>query len=130
MSADRQLDIPATQGRWFTIPRYVPGRLTALDFIHFKWCGEINPADYLVIIESLDTAGPRFRSIGQLSETLELPHVQYPWDCTVGVIPTNDRLPSFSGKLGRGATYFVPKTGGNKGEYKLEKYGSSRPSGL
>ena len=59
----------------FTIPKQAPGRLTGWDIILFIWSASIDPSHYTVVVESLDTAGATFRSIGKLAATLELPSV-------------------------------------------------------
>lgn len=126
---DRQLDIVWTNPQWFTLPRHLPGRLSATDFVFFRWCGDLNPADYTVVVESLDTAGPRFRSIGQLRREVELPHVMFDWHAQIGVVPNRPSLPSFEAELVRGSTYVIPSTHGRNGRFQMERHGVHRPPG-
>lgn len=122
---DRQLDILATRPDWFTIPRYMPGRLNAEDFVFFIWPKSINPSRYTVVVEVLDTAGPPYRSISKLKKSVELPHVQYGWHARLGVIPDSTSLPSYEAELNRGSTYII-----KEGQRQMESHGKKRPSGL
>lgn len=125
---DRQLDIMWTHPDWFTLPRDLPGVLRADDFVFFKWSPEINPKRYSVVVESLDTAGPPYRSIGPLQAEVQLPHVKFAWHPRIGVIPDSDRLPAFEAELIRGSTYVIPSTGGRNGRYQMERFGIHRPN--
>jgi hypothetical protein len=127
--ADRQLDILATNPYHYANPRYTPGRLSSLSFVHFSWGPNIDPARYTVAVESMDTAGPTFRSIGKLDRRVELPHVKFPWECRIFVLPDSDKLPSFDSVLQRGAIYKIPMVSQN-GMYSMTWSGSARPSGL
>lgn len=125
-ASDRQLDMLWANSQFYTIPATADGRMTTQDFVYFKWNPRINPSDYTVVVESNDTAGSTFRSIGKLSERLQLPFVKLPYYCRIGVIPNNDRKPLFQGLLVRGGTYFVPQVNSN-GVFPLEQYGNIVP---
>jgi len=125
----RQYDILWARGDWFSIPPELPGRLNGDDFVMFKWPCDFPKCNYTVVIQSLDTAGPPFRSIGKLDHQLRLPFVQlgYGNDIKIGVIPESECDPSFWAKLVRGSTYDIP----NKkcsGVYMMQRYGMDRPN--
>ena len=126
---DRQLDISATRPDWFTLPRYLPMRLSAVDFVFFKWQDGFNFQDYQVVVEVLDNAGPPYRSISPLKRSVELPHIQYGWHARIGVVPNSSHLPLFEAELNRGSTYIIPQVRRN-GVYQMESLGMSRPPGL
>lgn len=132
----RQLDIPGTHSNVYTLPRNIPGRLTALSFVHFRWPKTIDPSHYVVVVQSNDAAGPKFRSISPLMSTVELPDVQYPWDCAIGVIPDSPDLPAYSGKMFRGNTYVLRAVSADSvrrtpdGHVPLVQYGMNRPNGM
>ena len=126
---DRQLDILWTQSDFAIIPRTVPGRLRADDFIYFRWCSDIDPSRYTVLVESLDTAGPTFRAIGKLDESVELPFVKFGWHPRLGVVPDDDNLPSFESEMYRANTYLLRPTHGKNGIFQLERHGPTRPPG-
>ena len=127
---DRQLDIIATHPDWFTLPRHLPGRLSAVDFVFFRWPEELDPSRYTVVVEVLDTAGPTYRSIGKLCKAVELPHVQYDWHARIGVLPDTESLPSFEATMIRGSTYIIPRTRGQNGIFQMERHGVYRSPGL
>lgn len=125
----RQLDILATHPDWFTLPRYLPGRLNAEDFVFFTWPSHLDPTKYTVVVEVLDVAGPTYRGIGKLKNNVELPHVQYDWHARIGVIPDSHDLPSFEAELNRGSTYMIPNVH-KPGRYQMVAHGMKRPPGL
>ena len=127
---DRQLDIIATTPDTFTVPRYVKGRLTAQDFIYFRWPSGFDPSRYTVVVEVLDTAGAPYRGISKLMKSVELPHVMYGWHMRVGVVPDNDSLPAFEGELGRGSTYIIPSTHGQNGRFLMDRHGGYTSMGI
>ena len=129
MSADRQFDILATRPDWFTIPKQMPGRLTAIDFVYFIWPQHVDPRRYSVVVEVLDTAGPTYRKISPLQKNVELPHVQYDWHARIGVVPDSEGLPIFEAELSRGSTYRIPEVRSN-GRFQMEQLGMTRPPGL
>ena len=126
----RQLDILATRPDWFTLPRYLPMRLSGVDFVHFIWPEDLNPERYTVVVEVLDVAGAPYRGIGKLKKSVELPHVQYDWHARIGVIPDNESLPAFEAEMVRGSTYQIPNVKGKPGRYQMVRYGVHRPPGI
>lgn len=127
---DRQLDIIATTPDTFTVPRFVPGRLTAQDFINFRWPSSMNPSRYTVVVEVLDTAGAPYRGISKLMKSVELPHVKYGWHMRLGLVPDSDSLPVFEAELGRGSTYIIPETYGQNGRFQMERHGGYTSMGI
>jgi len=127
---DRRLDILATRADWFTLPRYVPGRLSAIDFVFFNWPSTFDISKYTVVVETLDTAGVTYPGIGALKQSVELPHIQYSWGGRIGVIPDSDKLPVFEAELIRGSTYVIPDTQGRNGIFQMMRHGVLRPNGL
>jgi len=107
-----QLDIPRYNAKVGVLPKHLPGRVNVDDFIFFNLPQGLNSKDYMVVIDSLDTAGPSRKSIGYLSQSggsVELPHVRLDAYAQLYVIPaTNARLPSFQARLNRGSTYTIP----------------------
>jgi len=132
MCDPRQYDISWTRADWIEIPPDMPGRLNGDDFVMFRWGACFPYTRYIVVIQSLDTAGPPFRSIGCLSPQLRLPHVQlgYGSDIKIGVIPDCESLPRFTAKLVRGSTYVIPplRECCPDGEYMMERFGMDRPN--
>ncbi|MDB4769450.1 hypothetical protein OAG24_00645 [bacterium] len=124
--SDRQLDIIWTGPDWFTLPADVPGRLNGDDFVYFRWDCNLNPCDYTVVVESLDTAGPTYRSISILDKTVQLPLVHFGAHVRIGVIPNSEVLPSFEAELFRGSTYVIPNTHGQTGRFQMEQHGMQR----
>jgi hypothetical protein len=120
---DRQLDITWTN-TFFELPKNVPGRLQADDFVNFIWPRTLSPNDYTVVVESLDTAGPTFRSIGKLNKQVELPHVIFPARGRIGVVPNVATKPEFVSMLVRGGMYIIPDTKGRNGIYRLPEWGN------
>ncbi len=129
MAADRQFDILATRAHWFTIPRQMPGRLDGACFVHFIIPPHMDVNRYSVVVETLDTAGPTYRKISPLKQSVELPHIQYGWTARIGVIPDSNILPSFEANMYRGSTYVIPYTHKN-GVYQMTQHGVQRPPGL
>jgi len=128
--AERQYDILATRAHWFTIPRQMPMRLDGTSFVHFIIPRELPVHRYKVVIESMDTAGPTYRSIGPLKQSVELPHIQYPWTARLGVVPDGEDIPSFEAQMFRGSTYVIPHTLGRNGVFQMTQHGVQRPSGI
>jgi hypothetical protein len=127
--ANYQLDILATKPDWFSLPRHLPGRLNAEDFIYLHYDTAFKPEEYRIVISTLD-ATEKYRTIAVPARQVELPHVQLPWNGEIGVIPINDTsLPSFVSKLNRGSTYIIPNVSAS-GRYQMEMHGMDRPSGL
>ena len=113
MAQLQQLDIPFASGHFFSLPKNLPGRVNTDDFMFFNIPAGVNPADYTVAVSSIDTSGPRYRTIGVLQQSVELPFVQYGAHGQVLVLPTkNPNLPSFFSRLNRGSTYTIPDVRG------------------
>jgi hypothetical protein len=127
---NRQLDILATRADWFTLPRHVPGRLNAEDFVFFDWPRTLNNCRYTVVVEVLDNAGPTYRGIGKLQKSVELPHVQYDWHARIALVPDSTTMPVFESELNRGSTYVVPDVGKANGRFQMVSHGMKRPPGL
>ena len=127
---DRQLDLYKWGSNFLSIPKYIPGRLNADDFLYFKWCAELEPIvdRYTVVIESLDNAGATMRSISKLREAVEIPYVQLGWYPRLGLVPDSDKLPLFEGQVIRGSLYIIPETKGINGKYLLRREGMLRPN--
>src|SRR5207253_3546602 len=122
----QQLDINIYGANYGSLPKTLPGRVTNEDFVHFLFHSNINPADYIVVIESMDTSGPQFRSMGPLMEHVELPPVHFPWEGKIQVIPKhNAHLPRFVSNINRGSTYHIPKNACRSGLYQMERHGVS-----
>lgn len=119
---EEQLDIPYNDFQFFTLPTSLPGRVTAEDMIFFNWPESMDPSPYTVVVPSLDTSGPSFRSIGQLRETMQLPLVHFDWGKEVLVLPNIDSLPKFVGIFSRSMTYTLPKARGS-GYYEMQRTG-------
>jgi hypothetical protein len=130
--SNMQLDIPATRSDWFTLPTFVPMRLSAVDFIYFIWPADVDAKRYTVVIESLDTSGPTFRGISLLDSKVQLPHVQLPWPAKIGLIPDSINLPVFEAELIRASTYVIPRKNqwGNNSRIEMERHGIHRPPGI
>ncbi len=129
MAHVRQLDMHRHHPDFYTIPKYLPGRLEADDFIFFKFPNSLNPQRYTVVIEGLDMSdnNPN-RSIGKLNSALEVPQVKLGWHARLGVIPDSEQLPSFESELYRGSTYIIPDTGRMNGVFRMEQHGIVRPN--
>lgn len=128
---DRQLDILATRHDWYSIPDHLPGRLTAKDFVFFRWPQGFVPSNYSVVLETLDnSSNTPFRKVpGSVQEATRLPHIQYGWHGRIGLIPNDSRLPVFESELVRGSTYIVPNIR-TPGYYQMERHGMHIPPGL
>jgi len=107
--ASLQLDVPYSGGKFFMLPKHLPGRVNTDDFVYFNLPAGLNPAEYMVAIDSLDTAGPSRRTIGRLIACgVELPHVMLGAHANIYVLPANDcNKPGFWARLNRGSTYTI-----------------------
>ena len=107
-----QLDISRTGPNFFTLPKHLPGRVNVDDFVYFNLPPGMVASQFMVAIDSLDTAGPSFKTIGKLSQSggsVELPHVHLPAYGNIYVMPANNpALPTFWARLNRGSTYTIP----------------------
>lgn len=123
MSYTYQLDIPLTGPNFYTLPKFVPGRLVTSDFVYFKYCEGFPAQDYSVIVETLDITGAPFRNVGPLMPVVELPFVHFGFHMRIAVIHnTNPRAPRFVAELDRGSTYSIPSVT-KPGTYQMEKFG-------
>lgn len=125
-SHPEQLDIPYINPKVYIIPAGLPGRTTNEDFVHFIWHDNINPSEYSVVIQSLDTAGPMYRTIGPLAKSVQLPLVQFGFNVPIAVIPNYDpNKPRFAANLNRGSVYSIPKEVFGPGLYQMARHGVS-----
>lgn len=113
-----QLDIPLLSGPARLLPSDTPGKLSGQDIVQFVWTNEVDPSKYSVVVESMDTSGPRYRKVGRLTKALYLPFVQFANDSKIFVLPESDEgLPKYVGRLNRGSLYTLApgasKTGYN-----------------
>jgi len=109
-----QLDLPFSNGHFYSLPKQLPGRVNVDDFVFFNIPAGINPEDYMIAVETLDTSTPSepIRTIGVLRESAELPHVHYDAYASIFIIPkTDSRKPTFYARLNRGSTYTIPNIG-------------------
>lgn len=124
-----QLDIPFSNGKFFSLPKQLPGRVNVDDFLFFNYPKSMNPMDYMVAVDTLDTTNPRqpIRTIGPLREAVELPHVQFNAYGSVYILPKVDpRKPTFYARLNRGSTYDIPDTSSIHqpgGKYEMRRHG-------
>jgi len=124
-----QLDIPFSNGKFYDLPKFLPGRVNVDDFVFFDYPSGMNPDEYTVAVDSLDTTNPNMttRTIGPLQRNVELPHVQYDAYAVIYVIPKRDkRLPTYYARLNRGSTYVileVPKISPIGTKYEMRRHG-------
>lgn len=131
--ADRQYDMTRNFGQWVSVPPFVKGRQNAMDYAFFKWDSTFPANDYEVIVESASNASPnpmdRFRTIGRLTEYVELPDVHFSQgfgsQAKILILPNNPALPAFIGDLHRGSTYTInPRAAITQtGHHRLERSG-------
>jgi len=102
-----QLDAPFAGGKFYGLPKHLPGRVNVDDFVFFNYPSTMNPNDYMVVVETLDTSGPtHLRTIGPLRENVELPFVHYDAYASIYVIPTSDPSKhTYYARLSRGSLY-------------------------
>lgn len=105
-----QLDTPFSGSVFGVLPKEVPGRVLTDDFVFFNYPSHVKPGDYVVVIPSLDTSGlEKYRQIGPLNQTVELPHVFHDAYAEIYVMPRiNGNLPTFYSRLSKGSTYSIP----------------------
>jgi hypothetical protein len=131
MASVRQLDIPASLPGFYILPKFLPGRLGALSFIHFHWPASLDPSRYTVVVQTLDTStDSSYRGVSKLTSDVELPFVQYDLHTPIGVIPDTPLLPAFSSNLRRGATYLIPDTQGQNGTFQMQRLGGREAMGI
>ena len=105
-----QLDLPHATGRFYVLPKHMPGRVNVDDFVFFHYPHNLNPADYMVAVDTMDTSNPHhtIRTIGDLRGTVDLPAVIFDAYAKIYVIPKNDPMkPSYFARLSRGSTYVI-----------------------
>ncbi len=102
-----QLDLPFTNGKNYSLPKHLPGVVNVDDFVFFSIPAGINPADYDVAVDTLDTsAGIPIRKIGELRRNVELPHVMFDAYANIYVLPKTDPTKhTYYARLSRGSTY-------------------------
>jgi len=148
MSGPNQYDIPSygLNNDSRNVPRYLPGILTSLNFIHFNWPCEMNKYvdRYTVVIESLDNSGPTYKSVSKMKKSVEIPNVHLDWHARIGLVPDakpgprhGQLLPVFEAELSRGSTYVIPEERWNDdymvhgfGRIQMEQHGMVRPPGI
>jgi hypothetical protein len=140
MSGPNQFDIPAyglnSDSR--VVPRYLPGMLTANNFVHFRIPYEMEKyaKHYSVVLESLDNSGGTYKSISKLKKSVELPNTHFDWHARIGLVPDTMSLPVFEAHFVRGSTYVVTsdlwKEWTHKGiqRIQMEQHGMIRPPGI
>jgi hypothetical protein len=85
------------------------------DFVFFVFPSSVNPLDYMVAVETLDTSQPdgHIRTIGQLRTNVELPHVVFDAYASIYVLPKSDPTKhTWYARLSRGSTYRIPEISG------------------
>jgi hypothetical protein len=109
-----QLDQPFSNGKFYSLPKHLPGRVNVDDFVFFHYPASMNPDDFSVVVDTLDTSGPtHLRKIGPLRPNVELPFVHYDAYASIYVIPNNDpRKHTYYSRLSRGSTYYIPEING------------------
>lgn len=124
-----QLDPTFSGGKFFSLPKFLPGRVNVDDFVFFNYPSGMNPSDYMVAVETIDTSDPHspIRTIGPLRNSVELPHVHYDAYASIFVIPNVDpRKPTFYARLNRGSTYDIPDVRAEHqvgGKYEMRRHG-------
>jgi hypothetical protein len=105
-----QTDLPLANGKFYGLPKHLPGRVNTDDFVFFNIPSEINPSDYEVVIESLDTSQhTHLRKIGTLMANVEIPFVHLDAYASIYVMPKVDPTKhTFYARLSRGSTYTIP----------------------
>lgn len=109
-----QLDLPFSNGKFYVLPKHLPGRVNVDDFVFFNFPATMNPDDYMVAIDTLDTSQPtHIRTIGPLRTNVEIPHIQLDAYASIYVIPKNDPTKhTYYARLSRGSSYRIPEIKG------------------
>jgi len=128
MAQIQQLDLPFSNGHFYSLPKNVPGRLNVDDFVFFNIPKSVNPSDYNVVVTTLDTSQLPLRTIGPLMQNVELPHVHFGAHGDLLVIPkTNPMLPTHYARLNRGSTYDILEVNHSKHKkgmkYQMQRHG-------
>lgn len=105
-----QLDYPFANGKFFGLPKHLPGRVNVDDFVFFTFPESMNPNDYMVAIDTLDTSqDTHIRTIGPLRANVEIPFVHLDAYASIYVIPATDPTKhTFFARLSRGSSYQIP----------------------
>jgi hypothetical protein len=106
-----QLDTPFANGKFYSLPKHLPGRVNTDDFVFFSFPENMNPNDYMVAVDTLDTSDPSctIRTIGPLRENVELPFVVFDAYASIYVIPQSDPTKhTYYARLSRGSSYKIP----------------------
>lgn len=109
-----QLDLPFANGKFYSLPKHLPGRVNVDDFVFFSFPESMNPKDYMVAIDTLDTSQhTHIRTIGELRANVELPFVHLDAYASIYVIPKYDSSKhTYYARLSRGSTYTIPNLQG------------------
>ena len=124
-----QLDLPFSNGKFYSLPKHLPGRVNVDDFVFFDYPSCINPHDYMIAVETLDTSNPGspLRTIGPLRGEAELPHVHFDAYASIYILPKDDPgKPTFYARLNRGSTYTIPdvsRVHQPGGKYEMRRHG-------
>lgn len=105
-----QTDLPFANGKFYSLPKHLPGRVNVDDFVFFSFPDSMNPNDYMVAIDTLDTSQPtHIRTIGPLRTNVELPFVHLDAYASIYVIPATDPTKhTYYARLSRGNSYKIP----------------------
>jgi hypothetical protein len=109
-----QTDLPFAGGKFYGLPKHLPGRVNVDDFVFFSFPDDMNPDDYMVAIDTLDTSQPtHIRTIGSLRANVEIPFVHLDAYASIYVIPkTNPSKHTYYARLSRGSSYRIPSIKG------------------
>lgn len=109
-----QLDLPFAGGKFYSLPKHLPGRVNVDDFVFFSFPNNVDPNDYMVAIDTLDTSQyTHIRTIGPLSANVELPFVHLDAYASIYVIPKSDPSKhTYYARLSRGSSYTIPQING------------------
>jgi len=124
-----QLDLPFSNGKFYSLPKQLPGRVNVDDFVFFHFPSTMKSEDYMIAVETIDTSNPGspLRTIGPLRGEAELPHVHYDAYATIYILPKDDpSKPTFYARLNRGSTYYIPEVGRIHrpgGKYEMRRHG-------
>lgn len=109
-----QTDLPFANGKFYGLPKHLPGRVNTDDFVFFFYPKSMNPSDYMVVVETLDTSQEtHLRKIGELRPNVELPFVHFDAYASIYVIPKTDPTKhTYYARLNRGSSYTIPEISG------------------
>lgn len=109
-----QVDLPLSNGKFFSLPKHLPGRVNVDDFVFFHFPESMKSEDYMVAIDTLDTSQhTHIRTIGPLRTNVELPHVHLDAYASIYVLPKSDPTKhTYYARLSRGSSYRIPEIKG------------------